>query len=141
MMTVASTDPSVQLSLADYELSVGRAVKSGANPKLQKLAAQHPAVGAGPPRRPAAAEGPEEGRSTELQIDAALARDPRNEPALLLRARLLIDERKLDEALAAAKAAVWSAIPAVVHRAVRAGDCFTSSRHECVKRGLPSRPP
>jgi putative PEP-CTERM system TPR-repeat lipoprotein len=96
-----------QLTLADYYRSFNR--EADAQPILDKLASEGsaPAAYIGAKLRLATmARARGETAAAAALVDQALAKEPSNPDALVIKAAVLVDQKKLDEALAVSKTAV-----------------------------------
>lgn len=95
-----------KLGLADYYLAMNR--PDDAMKVLEGLAAQKGSASAAQTRIAAIDFVRKQGPQAHKVIDEVLQRDPKYVPALLVKARFLLAERKIDEALAKALAATAS---------------------------------
>lgn len=99
-----SASSPLKLALADYYIRMNR-VDDGLK-VLEGLATQSGSAAAAKTRLAVIDMARKDPVSARKTIDEVLQKDPKNVPALLVKAQFLIGERKLDEALAAAKLAV-----------------------------------
>lgn len=100
----STKDVRASIVLADYYAGTKRTAEAMA--LLQKLAASKD--GFGPAKTRIATLQYAEGRQPDAHktIDEVLAKEPKNEEALLVKARFLLQEKRTDDALARAQAAV-----------------------------------
>lgn len=115
-LVAASGTATSRLALADYYLAAKR--PDDARPLLEKLATETGGF-AGAKVRLTRLDY-QRGRKTEAQQSLAelLAKEPKNPDGLVLKAEYLLEEQKLDEALAVAKAAVAADLRSSVAHAV-----------------------
>jgi tetratricopeptide (TPR) repeat protein len=106
LKTLVETTKDVRwsLALADYYAGTNRAPEATA--LLEKLAATKEAYG--PAKTRIATLQYSHGRQPDAHktVDEVIAKEPKNDAALLVKARFLVQEKRIDEALARAQAAV-----------------------------------